>query len=159
MLLAVGCAAVCTVASVKLVLFAAPGVVSLCAVRVSLVSAIVILSSSLSSSSMLLLSAVGPLFEYFGVVGSCVAAFTRFPPCRFFVIASPSKDNTIALAISAYFSLLCVVVGSGSCLSVSRVSAVASRSLFVGVLSLCCVALWTSRVWCGVLQLFSVRVG
>ncbi len=61
--LAGGCAAVCTVASVKLVLLAAPGVVSLFAVGVSRVSAIVILSSPLFSSSLLLLSAVGPLFE------------------------------------------------------------------------------------------------
>ena len=48
MFLAGGCAAVCTVASVKLVLLAAPGVVSLSAVGVLRVSAIVILSSPLS---------------------------------------------------------------------------------------------------------------
>ena len=63
LLLAGGCAAVCTVASVKFELLAAPGVGSLCAVGVSRVSAIVILSSPLSSSSLLLLSAVGPFFE------------------------------------------------------------------------------------------------
>ena len=62
------------------------------------------------------------------------AAFnTRLPPCRFFVIASSSKDITIALAIYASSSLLCVVVGSDFCLSVSRVSAVASQSRFRGV--------------------------
>ncbi len=65
LLFAGGCAPVCTIASVKLVLLAAPGVVSLCAVGVSRVSAIIILGSSLSSSSHLLLSAVGPFFEYF----------------------------------------------------------------------------------------------
>ncbi len=63
LLLAFGCAAVCTVAPVKLVLLAAPRLVSLCAVGVSHLSAIVILSSPMSSLSLLLLSAVRPLFE------------------------------------------------------------------------------------------------
>ncbi len=49
--------------SVKLVLLATPGVVSLCAVGGSSVSAIVILSSSLCFSSLLLLSSVRPLFK------------------------------------------------------------------------------------------------
>ncbi len=123
------CAAVCTVAFVKLVPPAAPGVVSLCEVGVSRVSAIVILSSPLSSSLLLSFFALGLLFVKF-CIGSCVPAFTRFFPCHFFVIASFSKDNTIALAISASSSLLCVVVGSGFCMSVSRVSAVALRSRF-----------------------------
>ena len=60
------------------------------------------------------------------------AAFTRFFSCRFFVITSSSQDNTIAHAISASFLLFCVVVGGGFCLSVSRVSAIASRSRFCG---------------------------
>ncbi len=51
-------------------------------------------------------------------------------------------DNTIALAISAPYSLLCVVVGGGFCLSISRVSAVASRSRFCGD----CVAMLFSAV-------------
>jgi hypothetical protein len=146
LLLAVGCAAVCTVASVKLVLLATSGVGPLCAVGVSRVSAFVIFSSPLSSSSLLLLFAVGPLFESF-CFGSCVAEFTRFFPCRFFVIASSSKDNTIALDISASSLLLCAVVGGGFCLSVSRVLAVASRSRFCGDgVALLCSAVDIARV-------------
>ena len=61
--LAVGCAILCTVACVKLVLLAAPKVVSLFDVGVLRVSAIVILSKPLSSTSLLLFFAVGPLFE------------------------------------------------------------------------------------------------
>ncbi len=116
MLLAGDCADVCIVASVRRVLLAAPWVVSLCAVGIFHVSTILILSSLLSSSSLLLLFAVGPLFAKFCVVGSCVTAFTRFFPCRFFVIDSSSKDNMVALAISASSSSLRVVVGGGFCL-------------------------------------------
>ncbi len=137
----------CTVASVKRVLLAAPGVVSLCAVGVSSVSAIVVLSSPLSSSSLLLLSApAGPLFEYFCVVGSCVAAFTPFFPCRLFVISLLLRITRLS---SLFLLLLCRCVSLLVVVSVCRFRG--SRLLlrvpvFVGVVLLRCLALWASRV-------------
>ncbi len=123
-------------------------------------STIVILSSS--PSSLLLLSSVGPFCLNSFELGHFFPACTRFLHCRFIEIASSSRDNAIALVILLFLFVVGVyhIVGGGSCLLVLRASAVVSRSRFRGgiqfggIVASLCLALWTSRGWCGVLQLF-----